>query len=269
MTSVQELYGELWAEKSPLERELERSLDPRDMTSLYDAFAALAPGPGDLVVDIGCRDARHAVELHRRFGSRVVAVDPVPLHVRRASERLAEAGLEDSIDVAEAAIEALPLADGVADFVWCRDVLNHVDLPRGLAECARVLRAGGRMLVYQTFATDALEPKEARRLFAATAIVAENMQPAYFEATARARGFSVESVDAVDSEWRERRIEDGNWNASEDLLTIARIRRREAELVERFGRARVEAALGNALWGVYQVLGKLRPTVYVLTRADA
>ena len=29
MTSIQELYGELWAEKSALELELERSLEPR------------------------------------------------------------------------------------------------------------------------------------------------------------------------------------------------------------------------------------------------
>lgn len=269
MTSVDELYGELWVAESALDRELDRSLDPRDTASLYDTLAALRPGPEQLLIDVGCRDARHAIELHERFGCHVLAVDPVPVHVRRARERVAAAGVADSVDVVEAGIEALPVADGAADFVWCRDVLNHVDLPRGLRECARVLRPGRRMVVYQTFAGEALEPAEARRLYAANAIVAENMRPAYFEETARASGFAIESTDVIGSEWRERMIEDGRWSPAEPLLAVARARRRERELVERFGRRRVEAAIGNALWGVYQLLGKLLPTVYVLTRRRA
>lgn len=268
-TSVEELYGELWADDSAVQAELGRSLDPRETSSLYETFAALDPVAEDFVVDAGCRDARHAIELHRRFGCRVLAIDPIVLHVTRARERVAEAGVEDRVEVAQAAVEALPLPDGAADFVWCRDVLNHVDLPNALAECARVLRPGGRMLVYQTFASQTLEPDEARRLYRATAIAAENMRAAYFEETARASGFAIASVDPIDSEWRERMIEDGAWDPSEDLLAVARARRRETELVERFGRKRVEAALGDALWGVYQLLGKLRPTVYVLTRSDA
>src|SRR5215210_2076732 len=243
-TSVEELYGELWADDSAVQAELGRSLDPRDTSSLYEAFAALEPAAEDLVVDAGCRDARHAIELHRRFGCRVLAIDPIALHVARARDLVAEAGAENGVEAAQAPIEALPLADGAADFVWCRDVLNHVDLPRALAECARVLRPGGRMLVYQTFASETLEPEEGRRLYRATAVVAENMRPAYFEETARASGFAIDSVDPIDSEWRERMIEDGAWDPSEDLLAVARARRRETELVERFGRKRVEAALG-------------------------
>ena len=41
------------------------------------------------------------------------------------------------------------------------------------------------------------------------------------------------------------------------------LRRREAQLVEQFGRAFYEASYGSHLWGIYQMLGKLRPTVYV------
>lgn len=266
MTSVEELYGELWADDSPLQEELERSLAPRSTSSLYDAFAALAPRADDVVVDVGCRDARHAIELHGRFGCRVVGVDPIPLHISRARKRIAEAGVGDAVELVEAAIESLPLEDGAAGLVWCRDVLNHVDLRKGLRECARVLRAGGRMLVYQTFATDELEPKEAARLFAATAIAPENMQPAYFERTARESGFTVTAVDPIDSEWRERMVEDGEWRPAEDLLALARLRRRERELVERHGESRIEAARADAIWGVYQLLGKLRPTVYALER---
>jgi SAM-dependent methyltransferase len=145
-------------------------------------------------------------------------------------------------------------------------VLSHVELEPAFRELARVVRPGGRVLVYQTFATAALEPEERARLFAATACAAESMEPRAFEDAAEAAGFDVLSVDPIDSEWRESMIEAGSWSPADDLLEIARLRRREAELVERHGAAACEAARGGALWGIYQLLGKLCPTVYTLER---
>lgn len=208
----------------------------------------------------------NAAQLVRRFGCRAVAVDVVPLHVERARRLVADAGMDDRVAVVLAGIESLPLDDASIDHVWSRDMLNHVDLPAGLAECYRVLRPGGIMFIYQTFATERLERKEAARLFASMAIVAENMEPRYFEATARAVGFDIVDQDPIDSEWRERWLEEGKADVVEDLLRVARMRRREAQLVARFGRARYEAAYGGRLWGIYQLLGKLCPTVYGLRK---
>ncbi len=208
--SSEELYGELWAEDlSALDVELGQSLSPRATTMLYDEFARLGVGPDHLVLDAGARDAVHAIELVRRLHCRAVAVDPVSLHVDRARERVAAAGLEDRIDVVQGGLESLPLGDASIDFVWCRDVLNHVRLAPSLRELVRVLRPGGSILVYQTFAEVACEPEEARRLFEATATVAENMSARFFEATAREAGFEVVSVERLQGEWRERMIEDG------------------------------------------------------------
>jgi len=51
------------------------------------------------------------------------------------------------------------------DLVGCRDMLNHISpLEPGITECARVLRPGSAMIVFQTFAGDLLEPLEAARL---------------------------------------------------------------------------------------------------------
>ena len=266
MPSVEELYGEIWAGEEALEAELDRSLEPRGTDWLFTAFAALGPEPGQVVADVGARDARHTIRLVREHGLRAVALDPVPLHVELATRAVADAGLEEEIDVVEAAVEAMPLADGSADWIWCRDVLVHTRLTEALAECARVLRPGGRMLAYVTLATELLEPREAARLFEAVAVAPESTDPAALEASAADAGLTLVSVTRLGGEWRERMVEDGTWDAGAVLLRLSRLRRNEATLVERHGRGRVEAYRANLLWGVYQLLGKLCPTVYVWER---
>ncbi len=266
MPTVQELY-ELWAAESELQEELQRSLAPRGTEWLFARFASLRPRRGQLVVDVGARDARHAVRLVREHGLRAVALDPLPLHVERARSAVAEAGLAEAIEVVEAPIEAMPLGDGSADWIWCRDVLVHVDAHSGLAECARVLRPGGSLLAYVTLATDRLEPREAAELAGAMALAPGSTTPEAIEAAAADAGLAVRSVERLGSEWRERMIEDGAWDPAQDLLRLARLRRRERELVDAHGAATVAAETGGRLWGIYQLLGKLCPTVYVWERA--
>src|SRR5919108_477025 len=135
----------------------------------------------------------------------------------------------------------MPLADGVADWIWCRDVLVHVDVPAGLAECARGLRPGGRMLAYVTLATDLLEPREAEGLFDALAIPPASADPTSLESAAAAAGLTLASTTKLGGEWRERMVEDGSWDAGAELLRLSRLRRIEGELVERHGAERLSA----------------------------
>jgi SAM-dependent methyltransferase len=265
-TSVQRLYGELWADDSPVDHELERSLEPRGTDWLFELFASLGPKRGELVVDVGARDAGHTIRLVREHGLRAIALDPVPLHAERARTAVSDAGLTESVEVIEAGIEDMPIADGVADWVWCRDVLVHVDLAAGFAECARILRPGGRMVAYVTLATELLEPQEAARLFAAIAVRTESVDPTNLESRATAAGLELVSSTRLGGEWRERMIEDGTWDPGADLLRLSRLRRREPELVERHGEADVAARATDKLWGVYQLIGKLCPTVFVWER---
>jgi SAM-dependent methyltransferase len=266
MTSVQKLYGEIWAAEDGLEAELDRSLDPRGTEWLFEVFASLGPQQGQLVVDVGARDAGHAIRLAREHGLRAIAVDPVPLHVELSQQAVTEAGLQAEVDVVQAGIEDIPVPDDAADWIWCRDVLVHVDVARGFAECARILRPGGHMLAYVTCATETLEPREAEALFDAVAIVPESTVPSVVESRAEDAGLTLVSTTRLGGEWRERMIEDGSWNPSDDLLRLSRLHRRETELVERHGEARVAAYAAGRRWGVYQLLGKLCPTVYVWRR---
>ena len=260
------LYNDIWSSTSALEERCKVSLNPRGADMLYELFASFGPTAQSEVIDIGCRDASYAIELANRFGCRVLGIDPAPIHIERARKKIAEAGLADRVRAELAGIEALPVADGSLDMIWCRDMLNHVDLRRGLAECVRILKPGGHMLVYQTFATAALEDREAARIYAAMAIVPQNMGEDFFQATAQAAGLSITTRDVVSSEWRERWAEEGSTALLEDLLGVARMRRSETTLVAQYGRDHYEATYASSLWGIYQMLGKLQPTIYLLAK---
>jgi SAM-dependent methyltransferase len=264
-TPVQKLY-EVWAGDSGLREALAQSLDPRGTDWLFDVFAGLRPQAGDRVLDAGARDAVHAIRLVREHGVQAVALDPLPLHCALARERIGDAGFTDEVEVVEGALEELPFEDASFDWIWCRDVLVHVDADRGLAECARVLRPGGALLAYVTLATDRLDPEETDELVRALALQRASLDGAHLEAAAGAAGFVLRSIERLGSEWRERMLEDDAWDVRQDLLKLARLRRRGVEFVERYGEGAVDAAAGGLAWGVYQLLGKLCPTVYVWER---
>jgi SAM-dependent methyltransferase len=252
-TSVEQLYGDFWADedRNPV------APPPRGTEWLFDVFAELGPQPGQLVVDVGARDAKHAVRLVQQHSLRAIALDPVAHNVELARRAVAEAGVD--VDVVQAGIEDMPVDDSVADWIWCRDVLVHVDLARGFAECARVLRPGGHMLAYVTCSTERLEPREAAWFFDALAIVPESTDPQVIETRAADAGLALRSKTELGGEWRERMLDDGTWSANDDLAELSRLRRSGAD----FDDPRVAAQAAGAAWGIYQLLGKTCPTVYV------
>src|SRR5262249_50065901 len=120
--SVSELYGELWGKSVPgFDEDVDRSLNPRGADCLYEMFARCGVGPAPLVLGAGSRDAGHAIALAKRLGCRCIAIDPVPLHMQSMQKAIAEAALGDQVTAQQAAMEALPFADGSVDAIWCRD----------------------------------------------------------------------------------------------------------------------------------------------------
>src|SRR5829696_5981499 len=131
---------------------LEESLDPPGPDSLLDAAAPYLR-PGSLILDVGCRDAKHLIELVRRHDCRGVGLDPVEWHVERARAAVDEAGLASRVEITRGVVESIDRPDDEFDFVWCRDVLVHVEgLEQGLREAARVSKRGAAMLVYTVLA---------------------------------------------------------------------------------------------------------------------
>ena len=98
--------------------------------------------PDWVVADLGC-GAGHVSSLVAPFVRRVIGVDA-------SAAMLAAAGklVPGHVDLRQGTLEALPIGDGEADVALLVLVLHHVPDPaRALAEAARILRPGGRLVV--------------------------------------------------------------------------------------------------------------------------
>lgn len=109
------------------------------------ALPALLDG-GWTVGDLGCGTGPLAAAL-APFVRRVVAVDESEAMLAAARERLSALGARN-VELREGALEELPVGDAELDAAVLSLVLPYTPEPgRVLAEAARALRAGGRLLV--------------------------------------------------------------------------------------------------------------------------
>ena len=105
------------------------------------ALQLIGPGPGT-VLDAGMGPGRLCAELAQQSWT-VSGVDAAVEMVAAARERVPEAG--DRFVRGE--IESLPFPGASFDAVTATGVLEYANIPRALAEIARVLRPGGRAVV--------------------------------------------------------------------------------------------------------------------------
>jgi 2-polyprenyl-6-hydroxyphenyl methylase/3-demethylubiquinone-9 3-methyltransferase len=115
-----------------------------------------AASPAAVLVDLACGGGLMAPHA-RRLGYRHVGVDTNLAGLRAAREH--------GLLPVQASVFAVPLADGCADVVVAGEILEHVeDDVAVLAECARLLRPGG-VLVLDAIARTRLADLIAVRLF--------------------------------------------------------------------------------------------------------
>jgi len=244
---------------------IQRSLGPRSPEMLLEAPGWLGLDAGQLVLDAGCRDASHAAALVRRYGCRVVGVDLVLAGVPKGGAYDAASATAAQVALVNGDIQALPLADGAVDLVWCRDTLSCLpDCARALAECARVLRPGGGMVLYAVFATDRLEPADRALVVEGLENSAASMDQPTVEAAIAAAGFEVVRRERIGAEWSEYRLEHDPGYLTQDLLEVARLTRHRDRFQEALGPVWYRRTLAFDLWRLQIVLGRLVPVLYAL-----
>jgi arsenite methyltransferase len=105
--------------------------------------------PGETVLDLGCGagiDTMLAAHQVGR-GGHVYALDFLPEMLERTEQAAAAAGLAN-VEPVEGTMEAIPLSDSSVDAVISNGSINlSPRKARVFAECARVVRAGGRLCV--------------------------------------------------------------------------------------------------------------------------
>jgi len=116
------------------------------------------------VLDVGCGVGTTAIEIARRNGARVTAVDIAPLMLERASANVAASDVAHRVTVTPGDILDLDFADGAFDVVLAEAVTMFVDRARAAAELARVTAPGGRVLATEFLWREPPSP-EAKEIF--------------------------------------------------------------------------------------------------------
>jgi ArsR family transcriptional regulator len=110
-----------------------------------------------VVGDLGCGSG-HLTALLAPYVARVIGVDASPSMLERAKARL---GSLPGVELRGGDLEALPIGDGELDAAIFSLVLHHSPDPRRvLAEAARALKDGGRMLLVDLTPHEKVEYRE-------------------------------------------------------------------------------------------------------------
>jgi SAM-dependent methyltransferase len=119
-----------------------------------DALIEAAHLTGDeCALDVGCGPGHTALALAPRVAS-VVGIDLSEAMLEQARGLAAARGLAN-LEFRRADVERLPFEDGSFDVVASRQSAHHyADIAAAVAELARVLRPGGRLLVLDTVAPE-------------------------------------------------------------------------------------------------------------------
>jgi hypothetical protein len=87
--------------------------------------------------------------------------------------------------------------------------------------------------------------------------------PVAFERAANDAGLAVEHREDLHGEWHEY-AEEHDGGAGRRLLRLTRLLRRPEHSRQLLGDAVYDSEVGDCLYGVYQMIGKLNPALYVL-----
>jgi SAM-dependent methyltransferase len=161
------------ADAEPYEKALER-LNRFQEPEARRAIADLRLPPGSRGIDVGCGVGLWTLWLAEAVGSggRVVGIEPKPERIDAARALTAGSPHADRVEFRVADGTGLDAPAGAYDWLWCGDVLHHIqDTVAALREFARVVRPGGTIVIKESQVMSSVflpgHPELERRLQAA------------------------------------------------------------------------------------------------------
>ena len=98
--------------------------------------------PSQRLLDFGCGPGLYSVQF-AKIGYEVHGFDISDTNVQVARQLSVQYGLGDRTHFAQGLAETLQYPDRYFDVIAGIDILHHVEIPRAIAECLRVLKPGG------------------------------------------------------------------------------------------------------------------------------
>jgi len=244
----------------------DQSQGPISLDVLYDLAIAVGVNQLSTVLDVGCATGSRARELIRRSGCTIDGIELLPQLIEWGRSQTDAEGLSDRFTIEQASIMDLPRLDASYDVVWCTDVFGTIaDLQAAVGECARVLTPGGYLISYITLATDRMAPFEQAELDRSQGCVGSSMDRENIE-RCFAEHFDIERTIVIGGQHRQNAIEAGDHETLHDLVRASRLMTWPDRYRNVHGSVAYDAALTETFWGIYQLLGKLTPTAYLLRR---
>ena len=130
-----------------------RDTSPEAKASFLGAFAAkTGTDVIDRIIDIGCRTGRYTQALSEIFGADVLGVEPS----EKMREQAEGKATSPRLSFTAGSGNQIPAPDGSTDLIFMSMVIHHLpDIAATAAECARVLRPGGYVCIWNTVADEA------------------------------------------------------------------------------------------------------------------
>ena len=119
------------------------------------------------VLDVGCGYGATALHLAAEHGCEVVGMNISERELEVADELARERGLAGRTTFRWGDFHEVPAEDASFDAVWSQEAFLHaVDKPGVLAECRRVLRPGGRLVISDLLVAEHVPEEERQAIYA-------------------------------------------------------------------------------------------------------
>jgi ubiquinone/menaquinone biosynthesis C-methylase UbiE len=190
--------------------------------------------PDDLVLDVCSGMGGPARYFAWKTGCRVTGLDLTASRVAGATELTRLAGLAGSVRFVHGNALDMPFDDASFTLAVAQEAFAHVpNKPRLIAECARVLKPGGRLVFSDILHRGALSAEDAKGLFEGMTF-SEIATADGYAALASANGMTVVRRVDLTEEWTRILVDRHAMYRSLESDTVARLGR---EHFERYDRA--------------------------------
>jgi ubiquinone/menaquinone biosynthesis C-methylase UbiE len=152
----QQIYDRVKSSFGPNAHAYTVSAGHANQTELEKLVERAAPEPADTLLDIGT-GAGHTAIAFAPAVKRVIAYDLTPQMLEEVRRNATAKGVTN-VEIRQGAAESLPYPDASFELVSCRLTTHHfADLSQALAEMARVLKPGGKLIIMDTTVPEDLE----------------------------------------------------------------------------------------------------------------